>query len=92
MHKIKLIRYKIRHYGFLSSRRKAEELPNLQSTEPQAAQQQPKPKLSWQEVCRQRLGFDPELCPCCKKGKMLTIELLQPRSPPSMLTDWSQAG
>ena len=83
---------KIRHYGFLSSRRKGEELPRLQDTEPQAAQQQPKPKLSWQEVCRQRLGFDPELCPCCQKGKMLTIELLQPRSPPSMLTDWNQAG
>jgi len=79
---------KIRHYGFLSSRRKGEELPKVQSTEPSAAEQQP--KLSWQEVCRQRLGFDPEACPCCKQGKMKTIELLQPRSPPTIITDWSQ--
>jgi hypothetical protein len=82
---------KIRHYGFLSSRRKSTELPVLQGKEIEAKPLEPtqkpnrKPKLSWQEVCRQRLNFDPEVCPCCQTGKMRTIETILPRSPPTMI-------
>lgn len=80
---------KIRHYGFLSSRRKAAELPALLGKVPEAkptepAQKvEPKQKLSWQEISRKRLNFDPDICPCCQKGRMHTIEILPPRSPPN---------
>lgn len=78
---------KIRHYGFLSSRRKSNELPVLQGKEVNSSTSEttPVPRLTWQEVCRQRLKFDPEVCPCCLKGKMKTIETLLPRSPPTMI-------
>jgi hypothetical protein len=80
---------RIRHYGFLSSRRKSIELPALQgkvADQQQAAQ--PKEhvvKLTWQEVCILRFNYDPGLCPCCGKGRMQTIEVL-PRSPPVSLS------
>jgi hypothetical protein len=87
---------KIRHYGFLSSRRKAAELPVLQgkvnetgSTEP-LQPTKPKQKLSWQEISRKRLNFDPDVCPCCQKGRMRTIEILPPRSPPNMIKNQQQ--
>jgi len=79
---------KIRHYGFLSSRRKSTELPALKGINdqptPSEKNQQPEPKHkpTWQEVCRQRFKFDPQTCPCCPKGKMKTIETILPRSPP----------
>jgi hypothetical protein len=78
---------KIRHYGFLSSRRKGVELLALQGRETVGTQQQSmvqKPaNLSWQEVCRQKLSYDPAKCPCCKTGVMVAIELLAPRPPPN---------
>lgn len=87
---------KIRHYGFLSSRRKAAELTVLQgkvnetgSTEPQQPTE-PQQKLSWQEISRNRLNFDPDVCPCCQKGRMRTIEILPPRSPPNMIKNQLQ--
>jgi hypothetical protein len=78
---------KIRHYGFLSSRRKATELAALQGKEVNnsTAETVPAPKLTWQEVCRQRLKYDPEQCPCCQSGRMKTIETILPRSPPSAI-------
>jgi len=40
-------------------------------------------KKYWKQACRDHLGFDPDLCPICGKGKMLTVENLPPgRSPP----------
>lgn len=71
---------KIRHYGILSSRRKAEYIPALQKANIKTLVPI---KLSWQEVCRQRLGFDPEICPLCGKGKMVLVGLLEPRPPPA---------
>lgn len=78
---------KIRHYGFLSSRRKATELPALQGKEVNisTAETTPAPRLTWQEVCRQRLKYDPEQCPCCQSGRMKTIETILPRSPPTAI-------
>ncbi|MBE0640350.1 MAG: hypothetical protein IH598_17695, partial [Bacteroidales bacterium] len=73
--------------GFLSSRRKATELPELQGKQVNnsTAETIPVPKLTWQEVCRQRLKSDPEVCPCCQTGKMKTIEVILPRSPPAAI-------
>jgi len=78
---------KIRHYGFLSSRRKSAELPILQGKEVNSSisETTPTPKLPWQEVCRQRLNYDPEQCPCCQTGRMKTIETILPRSPPTTI-------
>ncbi len=78
---------KIRHYGFLSSRRKSIELPVLQGKEVNSTglEAKPSPRLSWKEVCRQRLKFDPQACPCCQTGKMKTIATILPRSPPKMI-------
>jgi integrase len=40
-------------------------------------------KKHWKQICIEHLHFDPDLCPCCKKGKMVTIELILPgRAPP----------
>jgi hypothetical protein len=40
-------------------------------------------KKHWKEICIENLRFNPDLCPCCKNGKMVTIELILPaRAPP----------
>jgi hypothetical protein len=70
---------KIRHYGLLASR-----------TKPQLKMQQmkmgisiiKKEKLSWQQIAKQAMGFDPDLCPCCKKGKMITVLCFDANAPP----------
>ena len=76
---------RIRHYGFLSSRRKSVELPALQGKvdcQQEVSQIKEKVvKLTWQQVCIRRFNYDPGLCPVCRKGRMQTIEVL-PRSPP----------
>ncbi len=72
---------RIRHYGLLSATRRPV-LRQLQlefgihvSTQAE--------KKSWKQVCIEKLDFNPDLCPCCKKGKMVTIEITGPeRSPP----------
>jgi len=73
---------KIRHYGFLSSRLKTSELRPLQGESGTGCKNESKGKPAWQEICRQKLGFDPELCPCCITGRMITIETFPPRPPP----------
>jgi hypothetical protein len=72
---------KIRHYGILSSRFK-----------PRLKMQQmkmgvcivKKEKMSWQQIARQVMGFDVEQCPCCKKGRMITILFFGAHGPPAM--------
>ncbi|MCX6233196.1 MAG: hypothetical protein NT175_00515 [Bacteroidetes bacterium] len=40
-------------------------------------------KKDWRQICREHLSYDPELCPHCKRGKMITIERFDPgRGPP----------
>lgn len=73
---------RIRHFGLLSTA-KRNQLRELQQAfgiiVPTI-----KVKKNWKQVCRELLHYDPDLCPCCKKGRMITIELLLPgRSPPS---------
>ena len=42
-----------------------------------------KEKRTWKEICEDNLDYNPDLCPCCGKGKMITIERLLPsRAPP----------
>jgi hypothetical protein len=43
-------------------------------------------KKDWKQICREHLGYDPDLCPHCKKGKMVTIERFDAvRGPPDVL-------
>ncbi len=78
---------KIRHYGFLSSRRKGTELLALQGRETAYGQQQSMSQtpasLCWQEICKLKFAYDPVRCPCCKTGVMITVETLAPRPPPT---------
>jgi hypothetical protein len=73
---------RIRHYGLLSTSRRPE-LRNLQAAFGLKPALQ-KPKKHWKELCRQHLRYDPDLCPRCGKGMMITIEvLIAGRPPPS---------
>lgn len=72
---------RIRHYGFLASRSKADKL-KLARTAIGVLAQPKKEKHTWQELSRNRLGFDPELCPHCG-NRMKEIERWLPeRAPP----------
>jgi hypothetical protein len=77
---------RIRHYGFLSCRKK----PLLRSLQQQMGLTPEKQeKLPWQRICKLRLGFDVETCPCCGKGIMVTIQRWLPgRSPPIIVKDF----
>lgn len=70
---------KIRHYGILSSRNKLK-LRDVQFTMGIVVEK--KPKATWQEVCKQKLNFDAELCPHCKVGHFHTVSSWSARAPP----------
>jgi hypothetical protein len=72
---------RIRHYGLLSSS-KRELLRELQAafgiTVPLK-----KERRTWKEICVAHLDYNPDVCPHCGKGRMITIERLLPaRAPP----------
>jgi len=76
---------RIRHYGLLSASRRSE-LRNLQKAfglEPALHNQ----KKHWKDLCRQHLGYDPDLCPCCGKGMMITIYCFEAGRPPPLLSE-----
>ena len=65
---------KIRHYGILASRAKAA-LKTQQAK--MGVVVKPVESLSWKEIARTVLHFDPDACPVCKAGKMKTIAVLE---------------
>jgi hypothetical protein len=70
---------KIRHYGILAGRAK----PRLKMQQMKMGVSiVPKEKLTWQQISRQIMGFDPEACPCCRTGRMHTIMNFGPNAPP----------
>ncbi|MCH8317104.1 MAG: IS91 family transposase [Bacteroidetes bacterium] len=62
---------RIRHYGILSSRCKTEKLQQARSDLKTEAP--PKPDLNWKVIALQRLNYNPDQCPHCKKGQMITV-------------------
>lgn len=73
---------KMRHYGILSNRGK-------QRLKEQQVQQGIMPKQqavrkSYKEISKERLNFDVEKCPCCKTGRMITIEQFAANAPPQI--------
>ena len=74
---------RIRHFGLLATKNRPQ-LRQLQISHGLDVTQK-KEKKDWKQLCREHLGYDPDLCPHCKKGKMVTIErFYQVRGPPSL--------
>ena len=72
---------RIRHYGLLSTT-KRDQLRQVQRSRglivPHVVE-----KKHWKDICREHLHYDPDLCPLCGQGKMITMERFFPgRSPP----------
>ncbi|MCB0483633.1 MAG: IS91 family transposase [Flavobacteriales bacterium] len=68
---------RIRHYGFLSNRRK-----RIVTRHNKRRIERIK-RMSWVMLCRTFLGFDPIQCPKCKTGRMeLSAILIVQRGPP----------
>jgi hypothetical protein len=82
---------KIRHFGLHSGA-----LKGVQDQCYQQLTQQPRAvvgKKNWKEVCRSKLNFNPDLCPCCGKATMVTIQQWrQGLSPPQPEMTTRQAG
>jgi hypothetical protein len=73
---------KVRYYGFMA---------NAHSTLLEAQQNQMGvvatpakqiKKLSWKVIAKEKLNYDADLCPCCRKGKMITILHFDANAPP----------
>jgi len=77
---------RIRHYGLLSSS-KRELLRELQAAFGIILPVK-KERRTWKEICVSHLHYNPDVCPCCGKGRMITIERLLPsRAPPIFITN-----
>jgi hypothetical protein len=82
---------KIRHYGIFSSRA----INRLHATKcvilgQPVIKREKSAKKNWKQICKDKLNFDPDLCPCCKKGRMLIKEFLEkPRRGPPEITAWN---
>jgi hypothetical protein len=74
---------RIRHYGILSSKAKLSDLAKAREELKVAAPE--KVVSDWKSICKERLGFDVDLCPCCSKGRMREILRFEAaRSPPDI--------
>jgi hypothetical protein len=72
---------RIRHYGLLGNRHRAENLARCREllAVPVSI---PQPHPHYRERCRQLSGQDPLLCPQCKSGQMVRIAILVPVARP----------
>jgi len=71
---------RIRHYGILSSTRKTKDLPAIH--EQLNSVYVKKEKLTIEQVCTERLGYNVKICPCCRQQTMRTIMEFDYRGPP----------
>ncbi len=70
---------KIRHYGILANRNKQE----IRCLQEQFEVPQTLPgKQDWKSICRERINFDVEACPGCKKGRMQRLISFDANAPP----------
>lgn len=70
---------KMRHYGLLASRNKLK-LKLLQLK--MGIIPIKKETISWKEITKNKLGFDVDICPCCKTGRMIRIMSFDANAPP----------
>ena len=72
---------RIRHYGFLASRNKPTDLNIAKKDLKEEAWENI--KYSWSQIAKDKLGYNPEMCPCCKQETLRMIkEILPERGPP----------
>jgi hypothetical protein len=72
---------RIRHYGLLSASKRPQ-LRKLQTAHGVQVPEQ-KEKKDWKQLSREHLGYDPDVCPVCRQGKMVVIQWLDGvRGPP----------
>jgi len=73
---------RIRHFGILSSTRRKElrDIQRLLGLNPP----EKRIKKEWKQICKEHLNYNPDVCPCCGEGKMITIKIIPPnfRGPP----------
>jgi hypothetical protein len=68
---------RIRHYGLLGNRHRAEHLARCRELLAMPAPI-PQPRRDYRERCQQLSGHDPLECPRCKNGKMVRISIVPP--------------
>jgi len=75
---------KIRYYGFMANANSA--LLQVQQKEMGiiTARTSDIKKLSWKIIAKQKLNYDADLCPCCRKGRMITLLHFDANGPPDM--------
>lgn len=79
---------RIRHYGILSCRNKRTKLKQARIALGVTSAQLKQTQADWKTISRQQLGFDPDQCPYCQKGKMIRLlDFAAGRDPPSQLLD-----
>ena len=76
---------KIRHYGFLSSRVKKKLKIHQMKIGILTSFKTKKEKIDYKEITKNKLGFDIDACPCCKKGRMFTVFIFGANAPPKIL-------
>jgi hypothetical protein len=64
---------RIRHFGFLANRNKAEHIKKLRRVLELPLDTEPYDPQSIEELIHKLTGIDLTLCPCCKKGKMILV-------------------
>jgi len=69
---------KIRHYGILSSRNKADRIAKIREQFDVAPIAKPAKGLNWMETFEMLYGRHPKQCPCCQKGIMLVVATIEP--------------
>jgi hypothetical protein len=72
---------RMRHYGFLASKNKPKQL-NIAKKELNQPEWK-KTKYSWIQIAKEKLNFNPELCPHCSSESLIIIKVIDPqRGPP----------
>jgi hypothetical protein len=69
---------KIRHYGILSSRNKANCIATVREQFGVAPIEKPIKGSNWMETFELLYGRHPKQCPCCGKGLMLVVQIIEP--------------
>jgi hypothetical protein len=73
---------RIRHHGFMASRNKTKEL-NIAKKHFQQPEWR-KIKYSWIQIAKEKLNYNPNLCPDCKSESLIIIKIINPeRGPPT---------
>ena len=72
---------RIRHYGFLASKNKSSQL-NIAKKDLRQPEWR-KIKYSWIQIAKEKLNYNPNLCPHCNTESLITIKIIDPeRGPP----------